>query len=64
MGEILEQAIGDSSQQAMAEKGIRPAGQPNIEITAFEDGKDLEYKIELEMFPEIEPINFTNINPV
>ncbi|HJO75063.1 MAG TPA: trigger factor family protein, partial [Rhodospirillales bacterium] len=49
MGEVLERAVNDSSQQALAEKGLRPAMQPEIEITEFEDGKDLEYTIAVEV---------------
>jgi len=69
MGEILERAVGDSSQQAMAEKGVRPATQPEIEITSFEDGKDLEYTIKLEVIPEIEPVDYSalkleRLNPI
>jgi len=61
MGEVLEQAVGDSSQQALAEKGVRPAMQPEIEITSFEDGKDLEYTISVEMLPEIKAVDFKKI---
>ncbi len=61
MGEILERAVGDSSQQAISEKGIRPASQPKIEITSFDEGKDLEYTIKLEMIPEINPIDYSKL---
>ncbi len=61
MGEILERAVNDSSQQALAEKGLRPSMQPEIEVTSFEDGKDLEYTISLEILPEITPTNFSKI---
>ena len=61
MGEILEKAVGDSSQQALAEKDIRPAMQPEIEVTSFEDGKDLEYTIKVECLPEIKPVDFSKI---
>lgn len=54
MGEVIEQAVRDSSAQALTERGLRPAMQPKIEITAFEEGKDLEYKIAVELLPEIE----------
>lgn len=53
MGEVIEQAVRDSSAQALTERGLRPAMQPKIEITAFEEGKDLEYKIAVELLPEI-----------
>ena len=61
MGEVLERAVNDSSQQALAEKGLRPAMQPQIEITSFEDGGDLEYTIAVELLPEIKPVDFSKI---
>ena len=61
MGEILERAVNDSSQQALAEKGLRPAMQPKIEVTSFEDGGDLEYTLAVEILPEIKPIDFSKI---
>jgi trigger factor len=54
MGEVIEQAVRDSSNQALTERGLRPAMTPKIEITAFEEGKDLEYKIAVELLPDIE----------
>ncbi len=53
MGEVLQQAVQDSSSQAMAERGLRPAMQPKIEITAFDHGKDLEYTLAVELMPEV-----------
>jgi len=61
MGEILERAVNDSSQQAIAEKGLRPAMKPEIEITSFEDGGDLEYTLAIEIFPDIKPTDFSTI---
>ena len=62
LGEVLEKAIGDSSQQALTEQGVRPAMQPEIEIVeGFEDGKDLEYTIAVETLPEIEVTDFSKI---
>ncbi len=59
MGEILEQAVNDSAAQAMAEQGLQPVMQPKIEVSSFEDGKDLEYTMALELMPEIEPMDFS-----
>jgi len=61
MGEILERAVNDSSQQALAEKGIRPAMQPEIEITSFDEGKDLEYTMNVQALPEITPVDFKTL---
>jgi trigger factor len=61
MGEVLEQALTDSSQQAMAERGLRPAIQPKIEVTKFDEGKDLEYTLAVELMPEITPVDFRSL---
>lgn len=61
MGEVLERAVQDSSAQALQERGIRPAMQPKVEITKFEEGKDLEYTMELEIMPEFEPMDFSKL---
>ncbi len=58
LGEVLEGAVNDSSRETMSDRGIRPAQQPKIEITKFDDGADLEYTMAVEILPEIEPIDF------
>jgi trigger factor len=62
MGEILEQAVQDSSSRALAERGLRPATMPKIEITAFGEGTDLEYTLALELLPDIKPIDFATLD--
>ena len=61
LGEVLERAVTDSSNQALSERGLRPAMQPKIEITSFDEGKDLEYTIELELLPDVQPMDFSQI---
>jgi trigger factor len=61
LGEVLERAVTDSSAQALNERGLRPAVQPKIEIDSFEDGKDLEYSMAIELLPEIEPMDFSKL---
>ena len=41
MGEVLEQAVNQGSQQAISEHELRPAMQPKIEVTSFDEGTDL-----------------------
>jgi trigger factor len=60
-GEVLEQAVNESAQKVMSERELRPAGEPKIEITAFEDNGDLEYTMAVEVLPEIEPIDYSKI---
>jgi trigger factor len=61
MGEVLERAVSDSSTQAMRDRGLRPALQPKVEIVSFEEGTDLEYKLAVELLPEITPIAFDEL---
>lgn len=60
MGEVLEKSVRETSTEAISEREIRPAMQPKIEVTSFEEGADLEYKMEVEVLPEIEPIDFAS----
>ncbi len=53
MGEILENAVNMNSRRALDERALRPVGKPDIEITDYEEGKDLSFTISLELFPEI-----------
>lgn len=61
MGEVLEQTVNESTQSTMTERGLRPAMQPKIEITAFDTGKDLEYTLAIELMPEITPVDLATI---
>ncbi|MEQ8654273.1 MAG: trigger factor [Kiloniellales bacterium] len=61
MGEVLEQTVNESTQQAMNDRELRPAGRPKVEIVTFEDGKDLVYKVEAEVLPDVEPMDFASM---
>ena len=61
MGEILEATVGESSQKAITDNELRPVAQPKIEIDKFDEGQDLEYSIELEVFPDIELTDFSKL---
>ncbi len=58
-GEILEKTIQDATESALTDNELRPAMQPKIEIVTFEVGADLEYKLQVEVLPEIEPTDFS-----
>ena len=53
MGEILEAMINECTARTVSERKLRPAMQPKIEIVSFDDGKDLEFSVEMEILPEI-----------
>ncbi len=62
-GEILEATINRGTQQAIEDRGLKPAVMPQIDMVSdLENGLpadvDLEYTISVEALPEIEPIDF------
>lgn len=61
LGEILEKAVNSNTEMALSERGLRPAVQPRVEITAYDKGKDLEYTVSVELMPEIEPVDFASM---
>jgi trigger factor len=61
MGDVLQRAVQDSSNQAILERGLKPALQPKIEVVNFAEGKDLEFKLDVEVLPEIVPVDFKTI---
>src|SRR5690606_7480880 len=60
-GEVLESTVNEVTQKAMSEKDLRPVGQPKVEIQKFDEGGDLEYSVELEVFPQIDLGNLADI---
>jgi trigger factor len=58
-GEVVEQTVNDSSAKIMSERGLRAAGQPRVEILSKLDDGDLEYKLAVELIPDIKPIDFS-----
>jgi len=61
MGEILEKSVGDSSQRVIRDNDLKPAVRPKIEVTKFDEGGDLEFSMTVEVFPAVEPTDFTKI---
>lgn len=51
MGEVLESAVNDATAKVIKDKDLRPAMQPKIEVKEFDEGKDLVYKMELDVLP-------------
>jgi trigger factor len=60
--EVLEESVNEATQQVLTDRGLRSASQPKVEvISAFADAKDLEFKVELELLPEITLPDFAGI---
>ena len=60
-GEVVQDAVSQGADEALKGHNLRPALQPKVEITAFDEGKDLEYTLAVEALPEIEPMDFGTI---
>ena len=51
--EIVEGAVNDASDRLLAERGLRPAMQPKLEVIKPGQSSDLEFTVELEILPEV-----------
>lgn len=60
-GEILEATLRESTQELLAERGLRPASQPQIDVSAYEEGDDLEYAVSVELLPDIGDVDFSTV---
>ncbi len=60
-GEVLDETLRNSTQELLAERGLRPASQPQVEVTSYEEGNDLEYDVSVELLPDIGDVDFSNV---
>jgi trigger factor len=62
LGEVVESTVQGSSAETIRERNLRPALPPKVDIVSFSEGADLEYKMELEVLPEIPAPDFANLD--
>ncbi|MDR1694293.1 MAG: trigger factor [Lactobacillaceae bacterium] len=61
VGEVLESLIQDAAAELLKSKKLSPAVLPDVKITKFEDGKDIEMEVSVEVLPEIKVGDFSGI---
>ena len=66
MGEIVEQAVNETSQKTVAERELKPAFPPRIDVVSAMDqvveGKsDLEFTVKIDLMPEFELADVSKI---
>jgi|HubBroStandDraft_4_1064222.scaffolds.fasta_scaffold03680_5 trigger factor len=61
-GEVLESTLQDTSADAIRERNLRPALPPKVDIVSFSEGTDLEYKMSLEVLPDIPEPSFADLD--
>jgi trigger factor len=60
-GEVLQSTLQASSAEAISERQLRPALPPKVDILSAEEGADLEYKMAVEVLPEIPDPSFADL---
>jgi trigger factor len=60
--EVLESTVQGSSAEAMREHNLRPALPPRVEIVSADEGADLEYRMSVELLPDMPEPDFTNLD--
>ncbi|MEI7669076.1 MAG: trigger factor, partial [Pseudomonadota bacterium] len=61
VGEVVEKLVHESSHKVLSERSLKAATQPKIEVTSFEENSDLEYKMAVELMPQIPEVDFSKI---
>ena len=66
MGEVIEALVQETSQKAIKDADVRPAGQPEMhmesDMEAVIDGKaDLSYHMHIDVMPEFEPADIKKL---
>ncbi len=67
MGDLVNDLVQETSDKALAEKALRPASRPSIQLTSDQEKlingeSDLDYSIALEIMPEFEPTDISTIS--
>ncbi len=60
--EVVEETLRTSSKQALDDKGLRPVMPPKAQLVSFSQGQNLEFKVNFEVFPEIQELDFAKIS--
>ena len=61
-GEVLQNTLQASSAEAISERKLRPALPPKVDIVSANEGADLEYKMAIELLPEIPEPSFAGLD--
>ena len=59
--EVVGELMNQTYFEAIAQESLKPAGQPRIEPTSMDEGKDVEFVAVFEVYPEIELPDFAAI---
>ena len=60
-GEAVDKAMNNDLNTYIADKKIRLAGQPKVDLSGWEIGKDVEYSMEFDILPTLPEIDLSKI---
>ena len=61
LGEVLDDMLKNAADEIIKNNKLRPAVMPEINLTVFGDGKDIEFDVVVEVLPEIKLGDFSKI---
>lgn len=61
LGEVLDDMLKNAADEIIKDNKLRPAVMPEINLTVFGDGKDIEFDVVVEVLPEIKLGDFSKI---
>src|SRR5918998_4263685 len=68
MKEIVQDALNESSQKALDQNKVRPAGQPELDLDESTIEKviagqaDLSYEVKVDVMPDFEPVDVSTLS--
>jgi trigger factor len=60
--EVLDKTVTECTQKILRDNALRPAMQPQVELINGAEGQDLEFKLIVEILPEITPMDFGKLS--
>ena len=61
LGEVVRESVDNATKETMETNNLTASSQPKIEIISFEDGEDLKAKLSVEIMPDFEIPNLSNL---
>ena len=61
LGEVVRESVDNATKDTMEKNKLTPSSQPKIEIVSFEEGEDLKAKLSVELMPDFEIPDLSNL---
>jgi trigger factor len=60
--EVIDKIVSESTEKALTERQLRLAMQPKVDLIEAGEGKDLAFKLDVEILPDVKPMDFTKLS--